>query len=100
LPVALPAPNVRFEEYLYLAGSAEMLEVLKSATGETVLMLGHMPGVGDLARDLRQDPPPHHDLFRKYPTGAVTVLDFNVNDWDDITPGAGTLLTYATPDDM
>jgi len=95
-----PVADVAFQDFLYLASDQEMLEVLHTATGQTVLMLGHMPGIGDFARDLRQDPPPMHDLFRKYPTGSVTVLNLHIDDWAQVHYGDADFASFVTPDDM
>ena len=91
------SPEVSFQEALYLAGSQAMLSALHGATGSTVLMLGHMPGIGEFARDLRRDPPPAHEAFRKYPTGAVTVLDFKAGSWADVQMGTGKFVAYTAP---
>ena len=90
-------PEVSFQDALYLAGPQAMLDALHAATGNTVLMLGHMPGIGEFARDLRRDPPPAHEASRKYPTGAVTVLDFKVERWADVQMGTGKFVTYTAP---
>ncbi len=92
VPVAL--------DRLYLAEAPQLLDVLQTASGDVVLLLGHMPGLGVLAHDLRQDPPPHTAQFDKYPTGAATVLEFPINDWRDLRLGTGVLDIYATPDEM
>ena len=96
----LPPINLVERGYLYLATDAEMLDTLRTATGETVLMIGHMPGIGDLARGLRQDPPPAHSLFAKYPTGAATVLDFQIDDWADAQFGSARFEAYVAPADL
>lgn len=92
--------DVKFHDFLYLASDQDMLSVLHGAEGKVVLMLGHMPGIGDLARDLRQDPPPMHDLFRKYPTGSVTVLTPHIEDWGQLGFGDADCEIFITPDDM
>ncbi len=99
-PALGATPAVDFKPALYLAGAEEMLGVLQSASGETVLMLGHMPGIGAFARALRRDPPPAHEAFRKYPTGAVTVLDFKVDNWSGVQMGTGKFVAYMTPREL
>lgn len=91
---------VNFEAGLYLAGPMEMLAHLHKATGQTVMMLGHMPGIGDFARSLRRDPPPAHEMFQKYPTGAVTVLDFRIDDWREAQLGTAVFVRYMTPKEL
>ncbi|MCF6274047.1 MAG: histidine phosphatase family protein [Rhodobacteraceae bacterium] len=90
-------PTPEYNSALYLAGPEMMLATLQTASGDTVMMLGHMPGIGEFARDLRRDPPPAHEAFRKYPTGAVTVLDFKADSWRDIQMGTGKIVAYTTP---
>jgi phosphohistidine phosphatase len=95
-----PVEDIQFNDFLYLASAEEMLSVLHTATHNTVMMLGHMPGLGDFARELRRDPAPLHDMFNKYPTGAVTVLDFRVDDWADAQIATGVFHSYITPKEL
>jgi phosphohistidine phosphatase len=92
--------DIAFEDFLYLPTSQEMLSVLTTASGDCVLMLGHMPGIGDFARELRRDPPPMHEIFGKYPSGAVTVLDFRVDSWSEVQPATGVFHAYVTPKEL
>ncbi|MCA8867949.1 MAG: histidine phosphatase family protein [Rhodobacteraceae bacterium] len=92
--------NIQFSEFLYLATSQDMLSVLQTATGETVMMLGHMPGLGEFARNLRRDPPPNHPSFQEYPTAAVTVLDFLIDEWEQAEFGNARFVEYITPRDL
>ena len=76
-----------------------MLDILRRATGARVLMIGHNPGICDLANALVADPPAH-DRFEDYPTGATLVARFDVADWADIAPGTATVLHFVTPHDL
>jgi len=91
------SPALRFENALYHASPEVMLTTLQSATGSTVMMLGHMPGIGEFARDLRRDPPPMHASFSKYPTAATTVLTFKIENWADLQMGTGKTIDYVEP---
>ncbi len=88
---------VRFEDALYMADDTTMLEVLHGASGDTVVMLSHMPGIGEFARDLRRDPPPHHEAFSKYPSGAVSIFEFKADNWTDVQMGTGKRVQYVEP---
>ncbi len=91
-------PEVLIERDLYMAGPGEILELLRSrAKGDTVMVLAHQPGIGLLAREMRVDPPPAHEAFNKYPTGATTVLELPIDDWSQIVPGIAHLEDYVTP---
>lgn len=84
---------------LYLAEPDEMLAVLRRATGNRVLMLGHNPGIAEFAALLVSDPP-DHDRFDDYPTGATLVAQFDIADWSALQPGAGAVQEFITPHDL
>jgi len=63
-----------FREDLYLATPGTILSVLP-AEG-CVLVLGHNPGLGVAAMRFAADPPDDED-FRRFPTCACAVLDFD-----------------------
>jgi len=84
---------------LYLAEPAGMLGAMRRAKGTCVLMIGHNPGICDLAHALVSDPPAH-DRFGDYPTGATLVARFDVADWAGIAPGTATVLHFITPHDL
>ena len=65
-----PDTPVTFTRTLYLATSHDILTVLHGATGETVLMLGHNPGITDAASEFVRIPPAH-PKFDAYPAGAT-----------------------------
>lgn len=91
-------PDVLVERALYMAGPEEILDILRTrAKGDTVLVLAHQPGIGLLAREMRVDPPPAHEAFAKYPTGATTVLDLPIDDWSQIVFGIAHQEDYVTP---
>ena len=84
---------------LYLAEAQEMLAVLQGATGKTVLMLAHNPGIAELAEDLVADPP-EHERFADYPTGATLLAQFDIADWGDLRPGNGKVEDFVTPREL
>ncbi|MEO1918997.1 MAG: histidine phosphatase family protein [Paracoccaceae bacterium] len=93
-------PEVITDAKLYMASPDEMLDIIRtSATGGSVLVIAHMPGIGSLARDLRVDPAPAHSTFDKYPTGATTALEVQ-GEWVALDFGTTHLDTYVTPGDL
>ncbi|TRW97434.1 histidine phosphatase family protein [Paracoccus sp. M683] len=90
-------PVVRIEKTLYHASPERMLKVLQSATQPTVMILGHNPGIAALAAELPARPPLDPD-FRRYPTCATLVVDFQVDDWKDIRPGDGSVMDFVRLD--
>ena len=93
------APAPRYLDALYHAGPDVMLRALQTAEAETVLMLGHNPGIAAFARWLLEDPP-KHPRFADYPTCATLIARFDVADWGAVGPAAGTALAFAVPRDL
>lgn len=58
---------VRFSRALYHAEASTMMMVLKEQTEQTVLMLGHNPGIGDFAERLVEQPPQHPRFWTTRP---------------------------------
>lgn len=83
---------------IYMSAPNELLEIIKeNAKGKRVLVLGHQPTIGAVARQLRADPAPSHPVFDKYPTGATTVLGLPEGEWSDMQLGTAHLASYITP---
>lgn len=88
-----------FHQRLYLAAPTTIYEALKQASADTVIMLGHNPGFGELAAQLAQHHP-DHPKFQMYPTAATTVLTFDIPDWSTPFMGKGTVQDFIVPRDL
>ncbi|MBW7922178.1 MAG: histidine phosphatase family protein [Rubellimicrobium sp.] len=84
---------------LYGADAGTILDALHGAQGNTVLLVGHNPGIAHAAALLVHDRPPF-PRFADYPTGATAVIDFALGGWADIAPGTGALRDFIVPDDL
>jgi phosphohistidine phosphatase len=84
---------------LYLAAPLTIYEVLKQASNETVIMLGHNPGIGEFANDLAIQAS-DHPQSRQYPTAATTIITFNIHDWSTLLMGTGTVIDFIVPRDL
>lgn len=90
-------PPVRYEAKLYQASPETMLAILRTATAPTVMMLGHNPGIAEFAAMLPARAPIDPE-FRRYPTAATLVVDFQADSWADIKPGEGSVLDFVRID--
>lgn len=90
---------VRFEDRLYHASSDVMLDSLQSAEGETVLMIGHNPGIAEFAARLLSRSP-QHNRFGAYPTCATLVADFDLASWSDLRPATGKAIDFIVPREL
>ena len=84
----------RFEPALYLASESDILKVIHAADAGAgaVLVIGHNPGIEDLAGDLARDGSPP-----RFPTCALAVFTFDTDDWTGIALGAGHFEDFLTP---
>ena len=90
---------VQFSRDLYLADPKTMFEALRNATGETVMLIGHNPGICAMAHEVLADWP-SHDRFDDCPTGATLIADFDIKDWETLEPGTGRALDFVVPQDL
>jgi phosphohistidine phosphatase len=94
-------PTIRKLKSLYLAMPREMLRRVQALGREPdcVMLVGHNPGIADLAAWLCSHGKTEQraSLARKFPTGAVAVIEFDVEDWADVDAEIGRLVDFATP---
>jgi phosphohistidine phosphatase len=97
-------PKIQFEKRLYLATAEEIIASLHMLDEEThcVLVIGHNPGMHHVALLLSEEKltENRHALELKYPTGSLTALNFDCNNWQGIMPGEGKIQDFITPDDL
>jgi phosphohistidine phosphatase len=90
---------VNYESGLYHASAELILSHLKKATGDTVFLTAHNPGIGEFA-DRVCATRPEHDRFFGYPSGATTLVEFDVDDWADINFGMGNCRGFTIPSEL
>jgi len=94
---ALPgSPVLDLKPALYHAGADVMLAVLRHASANTVMIIGHNPGIAEFAAKLVKTPPLNPE-FNRYPTGATLVVDFVASNWADVGFGAGAVVDFIVP---
>jgi phosphohistidine phosphatase len=84
---------------LYLAAPVTLYEALKQASQDTVIMLGHNPGIGEFAYQLAAQTP-DHPKFLQYPTAATTVFTFDIPDWSTPFMGQGKVTDFIVPREL
>lgn len=86
-------PDLVLLPQLYNADADMLMQVLRQARQQTVMMIAHNPGIGEFAAKLPAQPP-FDEMFRKYPTAATLVVDFQIDDWSAVQPGTGSLRDF------
>jgi phosphohistidine phosphatase len=109
-PALRASPPVSFEDRVYGASASELLDLIHRApqAAKTLLIVGHDPGIPELAFMLAEGAPPGRGavtrstldrMKAKFPTAAIAVLEFTGN-WSQLGPGEARLTGFVTPRDV
>ena len=101
-------PAVHYERWIYLAECPALLANLKKAPAQAspLLLVGHNPGIEQLAIALTHQPNDAKErvrvkrLTQKFPTAALAVLDFEIASWRNLKPSLGHLVDFVRPKDL
>ncbi len=92
---------VEIRDELYETSPDRLLELIRALPEDesSVLLIGHNPTFEDLALALAGDGNAEalDELDRKYPTGALAVLDFSTDRWGEVREGRGFLRAFIRP---
>jgi phosphohistidine phosphatase len=89
---------VQIEDELYAASEQGLLERMRAVEDgiESLLLIGHNPGVERLALLLAGSGDEVGALARKYPTGALATFEFSGR-WRELGAGKAELTGFVTP---
>ena len=98
------ALDVRYDERLYLASSATLLDIVRNApeAAERLLLVGHNPGIEELALRLagRDGDGLRGEVEVKYPTGTLAEIALPAERWTDVQEGTGRIVRFVRPRDL
>lgn len=99
-----PRPFVTLDGLYDFGDGGKLLGIIRSESSETerLLLVGHNPAIGELAKSLsgyggglaRQR------LSAEFPTGAMAVIATGAGDWTSIDQGQGELVHFIRPADL
>jgi phosphohistidine phosphatase len=86
---------LRFDERIYEATAARLVEVVSQVEEEfeTVLVVGHNPGMEELIERLTGE-------VRRMPTAALARITLDIEKWGKLREGAGRLEELIKPKEM
>ena len=92
-------PTVELEEDLYAAPAEALLDRLHGvpATASSVMLIGHNPGLQELALRLTRPGPKRAALEAKFPTGALATINPTATSWGKLAPHSARVTRYLTP---
>jgi phosphohistidine phosphatase len=91
-----------YDERLYLASAATLLDIVRHAPDgvQRLLLVGHNPGLEELALRLARPDRLRGEVEIKYPTGTVTELELPAEHWAKVKEGTGAILRFIRPRDL
>jgi phosphohistidine phosphatase len=91
-----------YDQRLYLASTATLLEIVRSTADdiERLLLIGHNPGLEELALCLSRRGELRGEVEVKYPTGTVAAIELPVERWAEVREGAGQIVRFIRPRDL
>lgn len=101
-------PKAQFSDALYLAEPETMLSLIRRVpdNAQALMVVAHNPGTEQIAvallhEELKSWERDQADAMEeKYPTAALGVIDFDVDSWKGVKPGAGKLIDFVRPRDI
>src|SRR5262249_32460106 len=101
LPAFARQPKATSDARIYETDADELLTVIKEAprSVHSLLLAGPNPSLADLASLLMAsgDVELRQRLIEKFPTAALAVIDFPLDDWGKIHPKSGRLDRFVVP---
>jgi phosphohistidine phosphatase len=93
-------PSIARDERIYNASPERLVRLIReTADAKTLLMVGHNPGLHELALRLiaSGDTEMREDLNEKLPTSGLVVIDFAFDDWSRLHAHSGRLERFISP---
>ncbi|MGR3541948.1 MAG: SixA phosphatase family protein [Hasllibacter sp.] len=84
---------------LYHAPPQAMRDALAGRDAGAIALVGHNPGIAELAAKLAGTAP-DHPRFYDYPTGATLAVRLTGADWAEALRGTGEVMGFAIPADL
>lgn len=96
------AVDTQFDEAIYLAPVESLLAQIRAVVDSDarLLLVGHNPGMEQLALLLSGAGPLRDEIATKYPTGALAEIVFDVTHWRDVAPGEGRIARFVRPREL
>ncbi|MDH3685999.1 MAG: histidine phosphatase family protein [Myxococcales bacterium] len=97
-----PTPDFQLEPGLYLAAPGTILRAIATvgASCRALVVVGHNPGLADLAEDLALGggPAAREMAARGFPPCALAHFELDIDDWSEVDGALARLVAFRAPD--
>ena len=96
------APDLHVDEDLYNASAERLRGMLRSFSNDSVMIVGHNPGIMDAAVALARDGDVNEvrRMQGRFPPCGMALISFDTSDWRDAQASGGRLDLFLTPEDL
>lgn len=91
--------DTAYSVQLYHAQAHTLLAGLRVLNAQTVLLIGHNPGIAEFAERIVTRAPAH-PKFEAYPTCATLVARFDAASWHEVMWGQGVPVDFVIPREL
>jgi phosphohistidine phosphatase len=99
-----PTFPIHFDSRVYMATAPDLIKVVREipSHAKAVLLVGHNPGLEQLIVALAKDDRSglRARVADKYPTGALAVIEFDIDAWREVGEARGELTDLIVPRDL
>ena len=92
-------PTIVLKDTMYHGTPTALMAVLQHATGDTIALVAHNPGIAFFAEEIVAKGPDHNRFF-DFPTCATLVCDFAISDWAEAVSHPGQTIDFIVPKDL
>ena len=102
LPALGEAVVVVIDPSLYSASAAEIVDRVRAASDDvpSIMVIGHNPGMQELALSLATSGPALSAVREGFVTGALATLEFSGEHWRLLAPGTAELVGFVAPREL
>ena len=95
-------PGAEADPHIYMASASTLLGIVRAAGDEhqSLMLVGHNPGMEQLALLLTGEGELRDRLAEKFPTAALAEIALPAKHWADVAEGRGTLTRFIRPRDL
>jgi phosphohistidine phosphatase len=94
--------KVQYDPAIYAAGARQLLALFRKLPAGICepLIVGHNPGFEDCLSLLAKVAQIQASGDDKFPTGALSVLQFEISAWSELSPHSGTIVDFIRPKEL
>ena len=96
--------NINYKNKLYMANFSDFLNIIKETKDnfKSLMLISHNPGIENFALEIikNKESEKYKNIDYKYPTGALSIIKFNIKKWNEVTSSTGEIYEFIKPKEL